>query len=364
MAEIKTREKSKGIKALVAAIAAGGWVALIVIVIICLIAAVVACFGIFFSSEDTGSDKPMRTVVQEINQEYQAQLDDIKGSVVYDTLEMSGSRAVWPEVLSVYAVKVTSDPDNPQEVATVTPEKEQILRDIFWAMNTISHSTTESVTTIIESDDGHGNILEETVTETKTTLHIVVSHKTATEMAAEYGFGERQLEHLDALLEEGTSGMWAAVLYGVYGADDQIVQVALTQVGNVGGEPYWSWYGFGSRVEWCACFVSWSADQCGYIDTGVIPKFAGCVNGVQWFRDRGQWADNAIEPAPGMIIFFDWDNKGHSGPQDGQSDHVGIVWKVEDGIIYTVEGNSGDSCRVNQCPVGYYEILGYGVVAY
>lgn len=125
------------VKALVAAIAAGGWVALIVIVIICLIAAVVACFGIFFSSEDTGSDKPMRTVVQEINQEYQAQLDDIKGSVVYDTLVMSGSRAVWPEVLSVYAVKVTSDPDNPQEVATVTPEKEQILRDIFWAMNTI-----------------------------------------------------------------------------------------------------------------------------------------------------------------------------------------------------------------------------------
>ena len=102
----------------------------------------------------------------------------------------------------------------------------------------------------------------------------------------------------------------------------------------------------------------------GYIDTGVIPKFAGCVNGVQWFRDRGQWADNAIEPAPGMIIFFDWDNKGHSGPQDGQSDHVGIVWKVEDGIIYTVEGDSGDSCRVNQYPVCHYEILGYGIANY
>lgn len=124
------------------------------------------------------------------------------------------------------------------------------------------------------------------------------------------------------------------------------------------------WYGFGSCVEWCACFVSWCADQCGYIDTGVIPKFAGCVNGVQWFRDRGQWADSAIEPAPGMIIFFDWDNKGHFGPQDGQSDHVGVVWKVEGGIIYTVEGNSGDSCRVNQYPVCHYEILGYGIVNY
>lgn len=129
-------------------------------------------------------------------------------------------------------------------------------------------------------------------------------------------------------------------------------------------KPYWSWYGFGSRVEWCACFVSWCADQCGYIDTGVVPKYAGCVNGVQWFKDRGQWIDGAAEPVPGMIIFFDWDNKGSSGPQDGQSDHTGIVQKVENGIVYTVEGNSGDSCRVNQYSVGHYEILGYGVPNY
>ena len=124
------------------------------------------------------------------------------------------------------------------------------------------------------------------------------------------------------------------------------------------------WYGFSSRVEWCACFVSWCANECGYIDTGVIPKFAGCVNGVQWFRERGQWADNAMEPSPGMIIFFDWDNKGNSGPQDSQSDHVGIVQKVENGVVYTIEGNSGDSCRVNQYPVCHYEILGYGIVNY
>lgn len=354
------------VKALVAAIAAGGWVAVVIIVIICLVAAVVACFGIFFSSEDTGSDKTMQMVVQEINQEYQAELDNIKSSVVYDTLEMSGSMAVWPEVLSVYSVKVTSDPDNPQEVATITDEKEQILRDIFWEMNTITHSTTtEEVTVIIETDDGNGNILEEEVTETRTTLYIVVSHKTADEMASQYGFNEDQLEHLHALLEEGTSSMWAAVLYGVYGEDDQIVAVALSQIGNVGGMPYWSWYGFGSRVEWCACFVSWCANECGYIDNGVIPKFAGCVNGVQWFKDRGQWADGSFEPAPGMIIFFDWDSPdGSSGPQDGLSDHVGIVEKVENGRVYTVEGNSGDSCRQNSYPVGYYEILGYGVPTY
>lgn len=163
-------------KALVAAIAAGGWVAVVVVVVICLVALIAcSCFGIFFSSEDTGSEKTMRQVVQEINLDYQNELDAIKDSVVYDALEMSGSRAVWPEVLSVYAVKTTSDPDNPQEVATITPEKEQLLKDLFWEMNEITHRTeTKTETVIIETDDGNGNILEEEVQETITTLYITV----------------------------------------------------------------------------------------------------------------------------------------------------------------------------------------------
>lgn len=154
---------------------------------------------------------------------------------------------------------------------------------------------------------------------------------------------------------------WQSVVYGITGTDDQIVTVALSQIGTMGGDPYWSWYGFNSRVEWCACFVSWCANECGYIDAGVIPKYAGCVNGVQWFKDRGQWLDNSAEPTPGMIIFFDWADE--SG-QDGLSDHTGIVQKVENGRVYTVEGNSGDSVRQNSYPVGYYEILGYGAPAY
>lgn len=353
------------IKELIAAIAAGGWVAVVVIIVICLIGLIVAsCFGIFFSSEDTGSTQTMQQVVQEINLDYQNKLDDIKNSNTYDELEMSGSRAVWPEVLSIYAVKTTNDPDNPQEVASMTDEKKQLLKDIFWEMNEISYETEEKTeTVIVETDDGEGNIVEEEVEETTVYLYITVSHKTVEEMMSQYGFTEDQKVQVAELLAQDSS-MWASVLYGIYGADDQIVAVALSQLGNVGGEPYWSWYGFGSRVEWCACFVSWCADQCGYIETGVIPKYAGCVNGVNWFKDRGQWADNDIEPAPGMIIFFDWDNKGSSGPQDGESDHTGIVERVEDGIVYTVEGNSGDSCRENHYAVGYYEILGYGIPAY
>ena len=356
-----------GIKALVAAIAAGGWVAVVVIIVICLIAAIIgSVFGIFFSGEDSGTGQSMQTAVQEINTEYDNKLMEIRNVNTYDVLEMSGSRAVWKEVLSVYSVKVNTDPDNPQEVATMDDSKKQLLKDIFWEMNSISSRTeSKSETVITETDDGNGNIVQTETTVTRTYLYITVSHKTVDEMAVQYGFNQEQKDYLTELLQDKNNSLWSSVLYGITASDDQIVTVALSQIGNVGGEPYWSWYGFGSRVEWCACFVSWCANECGYIDTGVIPKFAGCVNGVQWFKDRGQWMDGSAEPVAGMIIFFDWDSPdGESGPQDGLSDHTGIVQKVENGIVYTVEGNSGDSVRQKQYSVGYYEILGYGVPQY
>lgn len=141
------------------------------------------------------------------------------------------------------------------------------------------------------------------------------------------------------------------------GGNQAIVEVALTQLGNEGGQPYWSWYGFDGRVEWCACFVSWCADQCGYLESGIVPKFAGCVDGSNWFKGNGQWQDRNYEPTAGTIIFFDWEN-------DGETDHVGIVEKYENGIVYTVEGNSGDACRQNQYGVGSSSIYGYGIPAY
>lgn len=325
-----------------------------------------SCFGIFFSGEDSGTGQTMQTVVREVNDDYQNRLDTIKGNISYDVLEMSGSRAVWPAVLAVYSVKTTTDPDNPQEVATVDDGKKATLKDIFWRMNEISSRTETNTETVIEeSDDGHGNIVETTTTVTRTTLYITVSHKTAEEMADQFGFSADQREQLAELLADENRSIWSQVLYGIGVGDGEIVAVALSQIGNVGGEPYWSWYGFGSRVEWCACFVSWCANECGYIDAGVIPKYAGCVNGVQWFKDRGLWQDNSYEPRAGDIIFFDWDSPGgSSGPQDGESDHTGIVEKVENGRVYTIEGNSGDSCREKSYPLGYYEILGYGTPVY
>lgn len=183
-------------------------------------------------------------------------------------------------------------------------------------------------------------------------------------MASKYGFNQEQRKYLDELLSDENNSLWSSVLYGTSGEDNQIVAVALSQVGSVGGRPYWSWYGFNSRVEWCACFVSWCANECGYIETGIIPKYASCVNGVQWFKNRGQWLDGSAEPLPGMIIFYDWDKHGQSGQQDGRADHTGIVWKVENGYVYTIEGNLSDKCTTSRRQIGEYQILGYGVPEY
>lgn len=138
------------------------------------------------------------------------------------------------------------------------------------------------------------------------------------------------------------------------GAGNQaIVQVALAQEGN-GGDTYWRWYGFSSRVSWCACFVSWCGEQCGYLESGAMPKFSLCSDGVKWFQNKGQFKDGSYVPVAGDIIFFD---RG----DDGSIDHVGIVESVKKGNVNTVEGNSGDAVRKRSYPIGNNEIYGYGI---
>ena len=203
-----------GIKALAAAIAAGGFVSVVIIIIICIIALIAgSCFGIFFIGEDTGSGITLQTVISEINKEYEAKITEIKNSNTYDVLEMSGS-VVWPEVLSVYAVKTTGDPNNPQEVVSMDENKKQILTDIFWAMNEIAHSITSKTENVVtETDDGNGNIVETTESEGRTYLYIKVIHKSVDEMAEQYGFSEIQKEQLSELLSEDNKKMWSGVLF-------------------------------------------------------------------------------------------------------------------------------------------------------
>ena len=340
-------------KALMTAVLAGGWVVVIVAVVICLIGLLVgSCFGIFFSGEDTGTGQTIRTAIAQVNQEYQEKLEELQLSHPHDSLEITGSQAVWKEVLAVYAVKTTTDPEG-QDVASMDEEKLGLLAEVFWEMNQVSASVkTRTETT--QGEDG------ETVETEVTVLVISVSHKSAQEMAAQLGFDDSQKEQLQELLSPECDDLWNELLYGVAlgGGNEDLVAVAQSQVGNVGGAPYWSWYGFSSRVEWCAIFVSWCAGQCGLLDSGPIPRFSGVGTGVNWFQSRGQWLPGSATPEPGMLVFFKWYSSDAL-----IADHVGIVERVENGRVYTIEGNSNDMVRRNSYPVGYGEILGYGVTA-
>lgn len=140
---------------------------------------------------------------------------------------------------------------------------------------------------------------------------------------------------------------------GTRPGNQAVVDIAKSQVGNVGGQPFWSWYGFNSRVEWCACFVSWCYGQMGLSE----PRFAGCQSqGIPWFQSHGQWGARGYDNlAPGDAIFFDWD-------LDGSADHVGIVIGTDGSRVYTVEGNSGDACKIRSYDVNYECIKGYGLM--
>lgn len=138
-------------------------------------------------------------------------------------------------------------------------------------------------------------------------------------------------------------------------SDKPIVKVAMGQLGNKGGKPFWSWYGFKNREEWCALFVSWCEDQCGYLKSEAAPKFAIVSDGADWFVLRDQWRLMGDTPEPGDLIFFDWE-------QDGARDHVGIVTAVVDDKVFTVEGNSSDLCRQKRYSLDDPVIYGYGVI--
>jgi hypothetical protein len=344
------------LKGLIALLAVGGKIAVVIILLICMIALFVhSVFGIFFSSEpnpETG--QTLNSVLREIDTEYTDTLNSIIAANPHDYLDMSGARAAWRNVLAVYTVRTVTDPDNPMAVAMMDDEMADLLRSVFWDMNTISY-VVDSISIEVDELDDDGVPTGETITETVTVLRIFVTHMTADEAAEHYSFCDEQLEWLEELLKPEYNHLWNMLLFGITSiGDGTMIEIAITQLGNIGGEPYWRWWGLNSRVPWCAIFVSWVAEQAGFIDAGIMPRFASCTVGIQWFRDRGQWMDNSYIPAPGDLIFFDWNG-------NGISDHVGIVEFVEGDFVHTIEGNTSDSVARRVRRWDSVTIMGYGV---
>lgn len=174
------------------------------------------------------------------------------------------------------------------------------------------------------------------------------------EQAAAHGWSSYgDTEYVPHVMRYYSGGGWFTGLFG----NRQLVNIAKSQLGNEGGEKFWSWYGFTSREEWCACFVSWCADQAGLIQSGAVPKFSLCTDGKNWFQNQGKWQGTGSMPSPGAIVFFDWEH-------DGTCDHVGIVERCDGITVYTIEGNSGDAVKERSYAISSNSIMGYGMVVY
>ena len=345
-----------GTKALVAAIAAGGWIAVLIIMIVVLFGAAVAMFG---GGSDSNSYTPVSAeveayepIIQKYAKEYG--IPEYVELIKAVMMQESGGRGLDPMQAAEgsFNTRYPHEPNGIKDPEYSIQCGVQELKAALISAEVESPIDMEHIKLALQGYNfGNGYI------SWAKSKYGGYSYANAVE------FSTQQAQRLGWDSYGDTQYPAHVLRYYPYGraftagGNQAIVEVALTQLGNQGGQPYWSWYGFNSRVEWCACFVSWCADQCGYIESGLVPKFAGCVDGANWFKSNGKWQDRTYEPKVGDIIFFDWEG-------DGTTDHVGIVEKCENGTVYTVEGNSGDACKQRQYAVGSSNIYGYGIPAY
>ena len=320
-----------------------GIYAILIIVAIMIAAVILGSYqGILFTSEDI-SDTKMKDVIKSLNSEMANRINEIKSNNEYDEYKIISNKADWKEVLAIYSVKVSNN--NQNEVITLDENKINELKGIFWTANSIRYEILEE--NLSEEYDAE-------LIENKNVLYVYIDSKPAGELMNIYHFNENQRKQMEDLLSGYYDDLWLSVIYGtpIENSND-VVTIALSQVGQVGGEPYWRWYGFDSRVEWCAIFVSWVMNQAG-VDESIMPKFAVVSTGANWFKAIGSWHGKEYKPKPGDIIFFDWEN-------DGRINHVGIVEYSDDEYVYTIEGNSnGDTCRQKQYSLSNNVIYGYG----
>ncbi len=347
-------------QSLLAAIAAGGSTVVAMVLVICLIGLlIVSPFGIFFSGEDSGTGCTMPEAVSVLNGEFAARIEQIKAENPYDELDMdnAGSAAMisnWRDVLAVYAVRTTTDNASPDEVATLTEEKMEILREIFWDMNTITYWTE-----IVPGGKDEADTV---------ILHITVTIKTHLQMADEHQFNTEQRRLLEELMQPKYQELFM-VLTGSYQdielSPDEVAKIMENLPADLSearrevvltayqllGKVHYFWGGKSLIIGWDSRWgMPMKVTAEGSSTTGTVRPFgldcSGMVDWVFYNQSGGQyvighgggataqhsyctpiaWSD----AQPGDLVFYPGDS------------HVGIVCGFDSGgnimIIHCASG--------------------------
>jgi len=350
---------------LLAAIAAGGSTAVAMVLVICLIGLlIVSPFGIFFSGEDSGTGYTMPEAVSVLNGEFAARIEQIKAENSYDELDMdnAGSAAMvanWRDVLAVYAVRTTTDNASPDEVATLTEEKMEILREIFWDMNAISYH----LETVSGGEDEGDTVI----------LRITVTVKDYLQMADEYRFNADQRKLLEELMQPEYQELFAA-LTGSYQdielSPDEVAkimenlpadlsearrEVVLTAYQLLGRVHYF-WGGKSLVIGWDSRWgMPMEVTAEGSSTTGTVLPFgldcSGMVDWVFYNQSGGQYVIGHGGGATAQHTYctpIDW-----SDAQPGD-----LVFYPEDSHVGIVCGfDSSGNIMIIHCASGYNNVV-------
>lgn len=326
-----------------------GWIGAVIAAVVVLVCSVIfilsSAFGIFIP--DDSSTMTMSEAVAKVNKEYQDKVNQLINDYDnndIDLIQYSGTRAQWKYVIALYAVKYSNEDGN---VVTIDDNMVPKLSKVFFDMHTITASYTTK-------DSGYGTVWK--------VLTITTTAKTMAEMMDLYQFDKYERSQVADILASETDDMWSKILYGLDGANGgyALVEVAREQLNNMSGQMYWTWYGYdddSAPDEWSGCFVSWCANEVGYIAQGVFPQFSNIMTGAQWFKDKGMWLEPNSSPNVGDIIFLDYNN-------DGIADRCGIVSGFEDNKVKGIVGGP-DYVKETKWELDnrYGWILGYGMLA-
>lgn len=273
-----------GTKALISFLLAGGWVALIIIIVICLIGVLLnSHFGIFFSGEKTSENSiTMQDVIAECNNEFYDKLQTIQDENEHEEYVLEGKLASWKDMLVIYTVKVSKG-INENDVITIDDNKKQIMKDIFWDMNSLSSEVKTE--TIIEQ----GVNTDELPTEIeKEVLHIIITSKNAEQMKEEYFFNELQLEQYNELLSDEYSSLWNGIIYSIDS---------------------------GEYTTWRQSGVSWSNIKIGNT-TSTIGQIGCLVTSIAVLIEKSEVENKLVPFNPGVFVEElnknnGFDNKGN-----------------------------------------------------
>ena len=273
-----------GTKALISFLLAGGWVALIIIIVICLIGVLLnSHFGIFFSGEKTSENSiTMQDVIAECNNEFYDKLQSIQDENEHEEYVLEGKLASWKDMLVIYTVKVSKG-INENDVITIDDNKKQIMKDIFWNMNSLSSEVkTESITERGVNTDELPTEIEKEV------LHIIITSKTSEQMSKEYSFNELQLEQYNELLSDEYSSLWNGIIYGIDS---------------------------GEYTTWRQSGVSWSNIRIGNT-TSTISEIGCLVTSIAVLIEKSEVENKLVPFNPGVFVEElnknnGFDNKGN-----------------------------------------------------